>query len=75
MPREERIVIETMTVQEVCDALRDMGVKTTPVKIRAAIAQGVYPFGIRIQMEHQEFEIYRALFEKWVDERATTVAG
>ena len=27
------------------------------------------------KMEHQEFEIYRALFEKWVDERATVVAG
>ncbi len=75
MQGEERVVIETMTVQEVCDTLRDMGVKTTPIKIRAGIAQGVYPFGIRIQMENQEFEIYRALFEKWVDERATIVAG
>ena len=71
----EREIIETMTVQEVCDELRDMGVKTTPVKIRAGIAQGVYPFGVCIQMAHQEFEIYRVLFEKWVDERATLVVA
>ncbi len=75
MQGQERTVIETMTIQEVYEALSEMGVKTTPYKIRAAIAQGVYPFGVRIQLERQEFEIYRALFEKWVDERATIVAG
>lgn len=63
--------IETMSVMEVYEELKSMGVKTTPIKIRAAIAQGLYPFGICIQMKEQEFEIYRALFDKWKAERVS----
>ena len=67
----ENVRIETMTVAEVCQALQSMGVKTSPLKIRAAISQGVYPFGICIDMKDREFEIYRSLFEKWVEERVS----
>ena len=65
--------IETMTIQEVYEELQQLGVKTTPVKIRAAITQGKYPFGICVNLKEQSFEIYRTLFEKWVDERAERV--
>ena len=65
--------IETMTIQEVYEELQQLGVKTTPVKIRAAIAQGKYPFGICVNLKEQSFERYRTLFEKWVDERAERV--
>ena len=68
---QEDAEIKTMTVDEVYRALQSMGVKTTPLKIRAAISQGVYPFGICINMENREFEIYETLFEKWVSERVS----
>lgn len=68
---QENAKIETMTVDEVYRALQSMGVKTTHLKIRAAISQGVYPFGICINMENREFEIYKTLFDKWVEERVS----
>ena len=67
----EKQKIETLTVNEVVDELRALGVKTSPNKIRAGILQGVYPFGICIQMENNEFEIYRVPFDKWVAERVS----
>lgn len=67
----ENVRIETMTVAECVQALQKMGIKTSPLKVRAAISQGVYPFGICIDMKDREFEIYRSLFEKWVEERVS----
>ena len=63
--------LETMTVAQVVEELRALGVKTTPNKIRAGIIQGVYPFGVRIKMENDEFEIYRTKFEAWKAERVS----
>ncbi|MBD8948255.1 MAG: hypothetical protein EGR97_13205 [Clostridiales bacterium] len=71
MYEEQEAKIETMTIQEVYEALQRLGVRTTPVKFRAAIAQGAYPFGICVNMKEQSFEIYRTLFDKWVAERLT----
>lgn len=67
----EQQKIETLTVNEVVDELRALGVKTSPNKIRAGILQGVYPFGICIKMNNLEFEIYRVPFDKWVAERVS----
>ena len=63
--------LETMTVAQVVDELRALGVKTTPNKIRAGIIQGVYPFGVHIAMENNEFEIYRTQFEQWKADKIT----
>ncbi len=63
--------IETMTVAQVVEELRALGVKTTANKIRAGIIQGVYPFGVHITMENEEFEIYRKKFNEWVAEVAS----
>lgn len=57
----------TMTVEEVANRMRDAGIKTSIPKVRAAIMQGKYPFAIGVQMKHQEFEVYRPLFEQWLD--------
>ena len=70
----ENIRIETMTVAECVQALQKMGVKTSPLKVRAAISQGVYPFGICIDMKEREFEIYTAQFIKWIEERMTVAS-
>lgn len=66
---DENPQIETMTVQQVYEEMRALGIKTTPSKIRAALDQGKYPFGISIKMKTQECEIYRTLFDEWVEER------
>ena len=63
--------LETMTVSQVVDELRALGDKTTANKVRAGIIQGVYPFGIHIEMENEEFEIYRKKFDEWVNERVS----
>ena len=63
-------MIETMTINELTDELRALGIRTSNQKTRAAIKQGKYPFAIHIEMKDDEFEIYRKLFEKWVEERA-----
>ena len=70
----EDVKIETMTVAECVQALQQMGVKTSPLKVRAAISQGVYPFGICIDMKEREFEIYTAQFIKWIEERMTVAS-
>lgn len=62
--------IETMTPEEVSNELREMGIRTSPSRVRAAIDQGAYPFGRCIEMAGKHYEIYRKLFEKWVSERA-----
>ena len=70
----ENVKIETMTVAECVQALQKLGVKTSPLKVRAAISQGVYPFGICIDMKEREFEIYTAQFIKWIEERMTVAS-
>lgn len=65
--------IETMTPEETAAAMRDLGLRSSAQKIRDGIEQGKYPFGVCINMERREFEIYKALFDNWVSERAAKV--
>lgn len=62
--------IETMTPEEAAAAMRELGLRCSAEKIRDGIEQGKYPFGVCINMDRREFEIYRALFDRWVKERA-----
>lgn len=62
--------IDTMTINQLTNELRELGIRTSNQKTRAAIKQGKYPFAIHVKMENDEFEIYRKLFDKWVEERA-----
>lgn len=57
----------TMTVEEVVGQMRGAGISTSTPKVRAMLMQGKYPFGVGVMMKHQEFEIYRPLFEEWLD--------
>ena len=66
----ENKMIETMTVQETVEELRTLGMSISLDKLRDGIEQGVYPFGTCIQMKSREFDVFRVLFDKWVDERA-----
>lgn len=66
---ENNLQIKTMTVKQLCNELRQLGLSTSETKVRAAIKQGKYPFAINITMKNEEFEIYEKLFDKWVLER------
>ena len=69
--------IETMTVNEVVRALRDLGLRTSPDKIADGIQQGVYPYGVCISTpgKRRYFEIYKAQFIEWVDARVIKDGG
>lgn len=60
-----------MTVQEVCEELRDAGIPATPMRIAKLIERGVFPFGICLNpgARKRSFLIWRVDFEKWLKER------
>ena len=69
-------IIETMTLNETVDRLRKLGVHTTARRVATALQNGQYPWGICIPGEKNNcFEIYTKLFDEWVAERSTEVAG
>ena len=62
--------IDTLTPQEAAERLRNLGVSTSPDKIRCGIQQGVYPFGECVVMpKNREFIIYERLFNEWIEKR------
>ena len=61
----------TLTLQQTAVRFRLAGIATSPNKIRAGIEQGVYPFGICIDLgKSKVYEIYTAQVEAWIKERA-----
>lgn len=66
----ENTIVETLTPEQAAQILRDIGIKTSAMKIRAGISQGVYPFGECVQMVQNECTIYKKLLEQWISERA-----
>lgn len=70
MPR-----IETMTLNELAESMRKLGLTVSNEALGCAIEEGLYPFAIcyrsRGENTHRHFEIYRKLFDQWVTERAT----
>lgn len=62
-------IIETMTIQELYQRMRELGMKTSVSHISNAIEQGVYPFAVCIKgPKNRIFEIYTKKFEQWVEE-------
>lgn len=58
--------IETMSVQQTVETLRELGVKTSAETLRRGIEQGVYPFGVCISGGTQPvYQIFRRLFDEW----------
>lgn len=64
--------IPTMTPEQAAARLREMGMRTSPARIRQGIRDGVYPFGVTIRVSDRriEYEIYTKQFDDWVKERA-----
>lgn len=65
--------VPTMTVSQVYKRMSEMGIKTSPEKIRAMIDEGKYPWGVSCKLKERVYEIYTVLFEKWLAEREKTV--
>lgn len=68
MPKAN-MILPTITVKEAAERLKNLGVKTSPTKIMVGIQQGVYPFGVCIEMDKYQYEIYERKFDEWVSER------
>ena len=61
--------VPTMTVSQAYKRMSEVGIKTSPEKIRAMIDEGKYPWGVSCMMKERSYEIYEVLFEKWLSER------
>nr|DAQ37197.1 MAG TPA: Pyocin activator protein PrtN [Caudoviricetes sp.] len=62
--------IATLTVQDAAQYLRDRGLSISPDTLRQGIKQGVYPFGIVIEMERSPvFQIFKKQLDAWIAER------
>ena len=62
--------IATLTVQDAAQYLRDRGLSISPDTLRQGIKQGVYPFGIVIEMERSPvFKIFKKQLDAWIAER------
>lgn len=60
----------TMTIMDVYHAMREAGISSSPTRISAGIASGVYPFGKVIaigETGRRTVEIYRVDFEAWLE--------
>ena len=63
--------IDTLSLKEATEVLRQAGLRTTETTIRDGLEQGVYPFGDCVKRgKNRVFHIYRRLLEQWIDERA-----
>ena len=69
MPERVDLKIETLTVKEAVERLRELGMSITTERLAAGIHQGVFPFGSAVQLKHMTVEIYKVPFEKWIQER------
>ena len=60
----------TITVEEACQRLRDIGMKISPETIRMGLKQKVFPFGDCIVSEKSaRFFVYKKLLEDWIAKR------
>lgn len=65
--------IPTLTIKQVYERMSNLGIKTSPEKIRAMIDEGKYPWGVSCMMKKRSYEIYEVLFEKWLSERTKII--
>lgn len=62
----------TMTLQECAAAMRQNGIRCSPMRIGEAIESGNYPFGRLVYIGgsgRRTFEIFRVDFYKWLNEK------
>ena len=70
--------IPTMTLCELVERLRSLGVPTSHTKAAAMSEAGQYPFASCVRLKEdgeRAFEISKVLFDKWVAERIVLEPG
>jgi len=70
--------IPTMTIAELAEEMRCLGLTTCPETLSNEIAAGVYPFAHAVRNDEghskkRTVRIYTKLFWKWADERTVEV--
>ena len=78
--RKERlhVHVQLMTLCELVERLRSLGVPTSNTKAAAMIEAGQYPFASCVRLKEdgeRVFEISKVLFDKWVAERVVPQPG
>lgn len=64
--------IEILTPRDTAEYLRNRGMSTSEDTIRKGLDQRVFPFGDVVQTGSSPvYYIYRALLDKWAEERTT----
>ena len=62
--------LKPLTVAETLDVRRNTyGMKISQPTLEAGIRQGVYPFGVCIELDRCVFQIFASQLYKWIDER------
>lgn len=64
--------LETLTVRQAADRMREKGMRISPTTVADGIEQGIYPFGSLIKREgnhNRKFIIYEVDFDRWVAEK------
>ena len=70
--------IPTMSLCELVERLRSLGIRTSNPTAAAMIEAGAYPFAQAVRLEEdgkRVLVIYRKLFDQWVEERAVPEPG
>ena len=69
--KRKPMVVETMTLNEVVDALRGLGIHTSEERVARMLMAGAYPWGVCVEgPKSRIIEIYAKKFWAWVDEIA-----
>lgn len=67
----EKLHVPTLTLQQATARFRAAGICTSEQAIAAALEQGLYPFGIAIQMsKSRKIEIYEKLLNEYLAARS-----
>ena len=62
------MIIPTMTLNELAERMRSLGLHVSNDTLGAAIEAGLYPFAIAVRKREggqRNFEIYKVLFDRW----------
>lgn len=66
-------MVEMLSLNELCDEMRNRGMRVTNTIIAFGIEQGYFPFAFCIKDDSFEvrrsFFIFKKLFNMWMDER------
>lgn len=66
----DNLRVETMTLNQLVQEKRALGIPCCEETEKAGIIQKVYPYADYIERKKAVFVIYRKLFEQWIAERA-----